>query len=212
MLLLCQRDSVPWTHPQHHRHQTTTIKTQAINNMDPPKTAKQVCAYLGLMGYYRKFKDFTKMAKLPTLLMHHKTKFEWTPVHHTPFVILKEASIQAPILCYPNPARRYIVYMDDTYRAQLSQEHDGSQFPIAFKSHTFTEIQRKLSTQDHKAYEVYYTITQWNYYLQGTDIIVSNDHKLLAKFLNGKNANNKVNSWGLELATYSIMFEWISGT
>ena len=26
-----------------------------------------------------------------------------------------------------------------------------------------------------------------------------------------KNANNKVNRWGLELATYSITFEWISG-
>ena len=38
-----------------------------------------------------------------------------------------------------------------------------------------------------------------------------NDHKPLAKFLNGKNANNKVNRWGLELATYNITFEWISG-
>ena len=26
-----------------------------------------------------------------------------------------------------------------------------------------------------------------------------------------KNANNKVNIWGLELATYNITFEWISG-
>ena len=31
------------------------------------------------------------------------------------------------------------------------------------------------------------------------------------KFVNGKNANNKVNRWGLELATYNITFEWISG-
>ena len=43
------------------------------------------------------------------------------------------------------------------------------------------------------------------------DIIVRNDHKPLAKFLNGKNANKRVNRWGLELVTYSIMFEWISG-
>ena len=33
----------------------------------------------------------------------------------------------------------------------------------------------------------------------------------MGRFLNGKNANNKVNRWGLELATYNIMFEWISG-
>ena len=42
-------------------------------------------------------------------------------------------------------------------------------------------------------------------------IIVRNDHKPLAKFLNGKNTNNKVNRWGLELSTYNITFKWISG-
>ena len=40
---------------------------------------------------------------------------------------------------------------------------------------------------------------------------MQNDHKLLQKFLNRKNANNKVNQWSLELATYNITFEWISG-
>ena len=50
-----------------------------------------------------------------------------------------------------------------------------------------------------------------NYYLQGADIIVRNDHKPLAHFLNGKNTNNKVNRWSLELATYNLPFEWISG-
>ena len=30
-------------------------------------------------------------------------------------------------------------------------------------------------------------------------------------FLNGKNTNNKVNRWSLELATYNISFKWISG-
>ena len=52
---------------------------------------------------------------------------------------------------------------------------------------------------------------KWNYYLQGADIIVRNDHKPLVHFLNGKNTNNKVNRTSLELATYNISFEWISG-
>ena len=47
--------------------------------------------------------------------------------------------------------------------------------------------------------------------MQGTDTIVKNDHKPLAWFLNGKNANNKVNRWSLELAIYNTSFEWISG-
>ena len=78
--------------------------------------------------------------------------------------------------------------------------------------HTFTETQRKWSTTEQEAYRVYYAITKWNYYLEGTDITVKNDHKPLVQFLNGKDANNKVKSWSLELATYNITFEWISGT
>ena len=136
------------------------------------------------------------------------------PLHHTAFLTLKEAIIQALILHYPDPNRKYIVYTDasdDACGAQLLQEHNGTEFPIAFLSHTFMETQRKWSTTEQEAYGVYYAVTKWNYYLQGADIIVRNDHKPLAKFLNGKNTNNKVNRWGLELATYNITFEWISG-
>ena len=69
--------------------------------MHQPKTAKQVCAFLGLFGYYRKFiKNFAKMAKPLTLLTHQKAKWEWTPVHHTVFLTLKESVKHAPILCY----------------------------------------------------------------------------------------------------------------
>ena len=94
---------------------------------------------------------------------------------------------------------------------QLSQEHDGTEFPITFLSHTFLETQRKWNTTEQEVYGVYFTITKWNYYLQGVDIIDRNDHKPLTKFLNGKIANNKVNRLGLELATYNITFKWISG-
>ena len=97
---------------------------------------------------------------------------------------------------------------DDTCRAQLSQEHEGTEFPIAFLSHTFSETQCKWSTTEQEAFGVYYAITKWNHYLQGANIIVRNDHKPLAHFLNGKNANNRRS---LELATYNITFEWISG-
>ena len=86
-------------------------KMQAIKNMHPPKMPKQVCAFLGLMGYYRKFiRNFAKIAKPLTLLTHQQSKFEWTPAHYNAFLTLKESVIQAPILHYPNPKKCYIVY------------------------------------------------------------------------------------------------------
>ena len=62
------------------------------------------------------------MAKPLTLLTHQKAKFEWTPVHHTAFLMLKDAVTQAPIFHYPDPAKQYIVNtdaLDDACGAQL---------------------------------------------------------------------------------------------
>ena len=111
-------------------------KTQTIQHMHPPKTPKQVHAFLGLVGYYRKFiKNFAKIVKPLTLLTCQQAKCEWTPTHHNAFLMLKESVIQAPILHYPNLKKCYIVNTDtsdDACGAQLSQEHDGKEFPIAF--------------------------------------------------------------------------------
>ena len=41
----------------------------------------------------------------------------------------------------------------------LSQEHDGTEFPVALLWHTFTETQHKWSTTEQEAFGVYYTIT-----------------------------------------------------
>ena len=118
------------------------------------------------------------------------------PQHtYASFLNLKEAIIQAPILYYPDPNKKYIIYTDasdDACGAQLLQEHDGTEFPVAFLSHTFTETQRKWNTTEQKAYQVYYVITKWNYYLQGANFTVKNDHKPLAKLLNEKKPTTKL--------------------
>ena len=98
---------------------------------------------------------------------------------------LKDSITQEPILHYSNSSKRCIVYVDasdDTCGAQLTQEHDGTEFLITFLSHTFSETQRKWSMTEQETYGVYYAITKWNYYLQCVDIIVRNDHKPLTKF------------------------------
>ena len=78
-------------------------KMQAIKNMHPPKMPKEVHAFLGPVGNYRKsIRNFAKIAKPLILLSHQQAKFEWTPTHHNAFLTLKESFIQAPILRYPN--------------------------------------------------------------------------------------------------------------
>ena len=127
---------------------------------------------------------------------------------------LKEAITQAPIVCYPDSARRYMVYtdaLDDACGAQLSQEHNGTKFPVAFLSHKFTESKEEMEyPRTGSLHSILCHHAYGNYHLQGTNITFHNDHKPLAKFMNGKRTNNKVNRWGLELATHNFTFEWIS--
>ena len=183
--------------------------------MNPPTTLKQVRAFLGLVGYYRKFiKGFAKIAKQLTLLTRQQVKFNWTPEHQAAFIHLKDAIVQAPILHYPTPTKLTsytLMLLMTLVELSFPRNMTVTEFPVAFLLHTFSETQCKWSTTEQKTFGVYYAITKWNYYLQGANIIVQNDHKPLAQFLNGKNANNKVNRWSLELSTYSITFEWIPG-
>ena len=65
----------------------------------------------------------------------------------------------------PRSFKHYIVYTDgsdDACGAQLSQEYDGQENPVAFLSHTFTDTQWKWSTTEQEAYGIYYAVTKWN--------------------------------------------------
>ena len=141
MSLLFQRDSIFRTHSKHKGHLTITFKDASHPEHASTKAPKQVHAFLGLVGYYRKFiKKFVKMAKPLTQLTCQQVTFDWTPAHHKACLHLKESIVQAPILCYLDPNKRYIVYTDasdDGHGLQLSKEHDCTEFPIAFLSHTF---------------------------------------------------------------------------
>ena len=137
-------------------------KTEAIKATHPPVNPKQVCAFLGLVGYYRKFiKNFAKIAKPLTVLTRMDVKFKRKETHSCASMKLKDAIIQAPILRYLDTAKPYIMYTDtsnDACRAQLSQMHEEVKFPVAFLSHTFTDTQRRWGTPEQEAYGIYFAI------------------------------------------------------
>ena len=148
--------------------------------MWPPKNAKQVVDFLGLVGYYQKFIEiFAYIANPLIILMHHNanlTGHQPTKQHSLP---LKGVFIQVPILHYPGHLKWYTVYTntsDDACAAQLSKEHNGQELPVAFLLHTFTDTQYKWNIPEQEAYGVYFATTKWNNYLQGSYIIMQNDH------------------------------------
>ena len=139
--------------------------------MHLPKTTKQVCAFLELMGYYGKFiRNFAKIAKPLTLLTCQQAEFKWTTNPSQCFYNTQGISHPSTNITLSQSKEMLLVYTDasdDTCGAQLSQEHDEREFPIAFLSHTFTGTHWKWSTTEQEAYGVHYAVMKWNYYLQG---------------------------------------------
>ncbi|GJT44126.1 hypothetical protein Tco_0952841 [Tanacetum coccineum] len=77
-------------------------KIESIKDWAFPKTPTEICQFLGLAGYYRRFiEGFSKIAKPMTKLTQKKVAFEWGDKQEAAFQTLKSKLCSAPILALP---------------------------------------------------------------------------------------------------------------
>ena len=189
-----------------------TEKVKAIHEMKPPVNPKGVREFLGLVGYYRKFINrFADAAKLT----RKDYKFIWTDECQTGFEYLRTCLTESPILKYPDPHKRYVVFTDASNQAAaavLTQEYtddDGQmkEMPVAYLSAQFNDTQFKWSTVVKEGYAIYYAVKKWRHYLEDAEVLLKSDVKSLQKFLNGKTDNLKLDRWSLEPQGRNIQVE-----
>ena len=114
-----------------------------------PQTYTEVCAFLGLVGHYRRFiKGFACIAQP---LKNHLTgegasrKSEWVSLSEDAlkaFKALKQACMTAPVLAFANYTKPFLLETDaskDGLRAVLSQKQaDRWYHPVAYGSRALT--------------------------------------------------------------------------
>ena len=78
-------------------------KIEAIMNWKSPTNVSEVCSFLGLAGYYRKFVEgFLKIATPLTNLLKKDQKFEWSDTCQHSFEELRQRLTTTPVLTLPS--------------------------------------------------------------------------------------------------------------
>ena len=198
-------------------------KLACIKDMPPPKTAKEVKQFLGLIGYYRKFVPrFSDLARPLNMLTRKNIPFEWTPICQESFELLKSCLMTEPILKYLDPDYPYVLFTDASkyaWACVLTQEKihqiEGKEVkilhPITYMSGLFRGSQINWACLTKEAYAIYMSIKKLAYYLEDADITLRSDHLPLKKFLAKNTLNSKVNNWAIEILPFRITFEYIKG-
>ena len=103
-------------------------KLEAVENMPPPKTPKEVRQFLGLVGYYRKFvPKFADIARPLTNRTKQDIKFEWSEKCQKTFQLLKNMLLKEPVLKYPDPSKPYTLFTDASkyaWACVLTEEYE----------------------------------------------------------------------------------------
>ncbi|GJX73045.1 putative reverse transcriptase domain-containing protein [Tanacetum coccineum] len=86
---------------------------ESVKNWKTPESPTEICSFLGLAGYYRRFiKNFSKIAKPLTILTQKNKKYEWGDKQEEAFHTLKEKLCNAPVLALTDGPNDFVVYCD----------------------------------------------------------------------------------------------------
>jgi hypothetical protein len=88
-------------------------KVQEVMDWKPPNSVHQICSFLGLAGYYRRFiPDFSRIAKPMTELLKKGVKFVWSEACEKSFHTLRQHLTSAPVLVQLNNSKPFEVFYD----------------------------------------------------------------------------------------------------
>ena len=128
-------------------------KVDVMKELPTPQTKKQVLAFLGLGGYYKKFIPGYSVvaAELTDLVRKNRSvKVVWTEECEKAFRILKEALAKGPVLRSPYYDRSFLVQTDASdcgMGAVLSQmDKDGCDHLVAYYSRKFLPREEHYAT------------------------------------------------------------------
>ncbi|XP_036804331.1 uncharacterized protein LOC118940159 [Oncorhynchus mykiss] len=132
-------------------------KTRAIRDWPRPRSKRDVRAFLGITGYYRRFiPGYATIANPLTNLIRKNlpNQVEWKDETEEAFQLLKDGLCSDPVLQAPDFSQEFIVQVDasDTgLGAVLAQGKGEEEKPILFISRKLSDREQRYLTVENEA-------------------------------------------------------------
>ena len=184
-------------------------KITAVQNMNRPRTVRQVRQLVGLLSYYRRFiPNFSKIAAPLHKLTKKNERFYWSEECEIAANTLKERLITAPVLIYPNFEKQFILETDASnigIGATISQVYDdGLEHPIAYASRVLQDAEKNYSTSEKEALAIVWAYQQFRPYLFNKEFIIKSDHAPLKWVFTQPKPNQRMQRWAMMLSEAKI--------
>ena len=195
-----------------------TSKIGAVESFAVPQTKRQVRAFLGLTGYYRKFiPNYAETAAPLTDLTKKNApnSVNWTQSCQTAFEQLKRLLCSTPVLSSPDFTRRFILQTDASdiaVGAVLSQrDEEGNDHPIAYFSWKLLPREVRYSTVEKECLAIKLAAQSFRVYLLGREFTIQTDHRSLEWLDRLKENNSRLTRWSLALQPFNFTVEYRAG-
>ena len=193
-------------------------KVDAVQCFAVPKTKKQIRAFLGLTGYYRKFiPNYASVAVALTDLTRKSApnRVTWTMECDRAFQRLKFLLSSSPVLRSPDFQKPFILQTDASdfgVGAVLSQEDEnGDDHPVAYFSRKLLPREQRYSTIEKECLAIKLATHAFRVYLLGRQFTIQTDHRALEWLDRLKENNSRLTRWSLALQPYDFVVQHRAG-
>jgi len=193
-------------------------KIQTIVEWEPPKTLKQVQAFLGFCNFYRRFiRNFSKIAKPLVRLTRKDVPFDFDEACKAAFALLKKTVTEGPVLAHFDRTKKSYLETDSSDYVNsgvLSQYgEDGLLHPVAFFSKNLNPAECNYEIYDKELLAIVKCFEQWRPELEATGIPVSvfTDHKSLEYFMTTKKLTRRQARWAELLSEFNFVITYRPG-
>lgn len=160
--------------------QVDSSKIVATLDWPQPNTIRDLCGFLGLTSYYRKFVSNYGIIATPLTVMLKKNLFQCTDASLHAFDALKQAMTTTTMLVLPDFEQLFVIECDasDSGVGAVLQHNK----PVAYFNQAMAVRHRRIPTYEKELISCVKAIKHWKCYLWGHKFLVCIDHYSL-KFL-----------------------------